>query len=387
MQQQQHDDEEQHPQQQREEEDQSHDDEDHEEGAAAPSEPAAKQRRLPGFSMPPSITVWSDPMAPVVLADYLRLQGLTLKLAQSPPVEEWTAHTKPAITCNHCKVTNSSTSITFLQQGGGNPCLCSGQGSVKERWYYERAIAQPFEDRDGRVWYAKLHDGRLAKPSWEDWLAAAEHGNQGKLQLTCLHCGVTTSSTGISDLQRGRGISCLCCPAKGSLTQRWYYDRVIAQPFADRDGRVRYAKLHDGSLTKPSWEEWLAAAEHGHKGKLRLMCLHCGVTTSTTTSISALQQGHGISCVCSPAKGSLTQRWYYDRAIAQPFEDRNGRVWYAKLHDGRLAKPSWEDWRAAAEHGHKGKLRLMCLHCGVTTSTTRISDLQRGRGASCICRF
>jgi hypothetical protein len=149
-------------------------------------------------------------MAPVVLADYLRLQGLTLKLGQSPPVEEWTAHTKPAITCNRCKVTNSTTNINSLQQGYGISCLCFCRGSLKERWYYERAIAQPFEDRDGRVRYAKLHDGSLAKPSWEEWLAAAEQGNKGKLRLTCLHCGVTSTTTTINSLQRGRGISCKC---------------------------------------------------------------------------------------------------------------------------------------------------------------------------------
>jgi hypothetical protein len=81
---------------------------------------------------------------------------------------------------------------------------------VKERWYYDRVIAQPFEDRDGRVWYAKLHDGSLTKPSWEEWLAAAEHGcMKGKLRLTCNHCGVT-DSTSIAYLQQGRGISCMC---------------------------------------------------------------------------------------------------------------------------------------------------------------------------------
>jgi ribosomal protein L44E len=257
--------------------------------------------RLPGFSMPPSITVWSDPMAPVVLADYLRLQGLTLKLAQSPPVEEWTRRTKPAITCNHCGVTTSST-INHLQQGQGIPCLCSGKGSLTQRWYYERVIARPFADRDGRVWYAKLHDGRLAKPSWEEWLAAAEQGaKKGKLRLTCLHCGVTISTTTIHSLQQGQGISCLCSPAKGSLKERWYYDRAIAQPFTDRDGRVWYAKLHDGSLAKPSWEDWLAAAELGNQSKLRLTCLHCGVTTSTT-SISRLQQGGGRSCKCATSR-------------------------------------------------------------------------------------
>jgi DNA-directed RNA polymerase subunit RPC12/RpoP len=199
-------------QEEAEEEDQPpHDAEDHnEEGAAAPSKRAADMTKLPGFSMPPSITVWSDPMAPVVLADYLRLQKLTLKLGQSPPVEEWTCYTKPAITCNHCGVTSTTTSISSLQQGRGISCVCSGRDSLKERWYYERAIAQPFEDRNGRVRYARLHDGRLAKPSWEEWLAAADRGNKGKLRLTCLHCGVTSTTTSINSLQKGRGIACQC---------------------------------------------------------------------------------------------------------------------------------------------------------------------------------
>jgi hypothetical protein len=184
-------------------------------GAAAsvPSRRAAKQMRLPGFSMPPSIKVWRDPMAPVVLADYLRLQKLTLKLAQSPPVEEWTCNTKPAITCNHCGVNNStSASISNLQRGQGISCLCNpGHNSLTQRWYYERAIARPFEDRNKRLWYAKLHDGSLAKPSWEEWRAVAEHGAiEGKLRLTCLHCGITSNTTSIHSLQRGHGIACQC---------------------------------------------------------------------------------------------------------------------------------------------------------------------------------
>jgi ribosomal protein L44E len=221
------------------------------------------------------------------------------------------------------------------------------------------------------------------KPSWEEWLAAAVHGNQGKLRLTCLHCGITSTTTCIARLQQGGGIACLCS-GQGSVKEQWYYERAIAQPFEERDGRVWYAKLHDGSLAKPSWEEWRAAAEHGGaKGKLRLTCLHCGVT-STTTSIARLQQGQGISCLCSPAKGSVKEQWYYERAIAQPFEDRDGRVWYAKLHDGSLVKPSWEEWHAAAENGNQGKLRLTCLLCGITSSTT-IHSLQRGHGIACQC--
>jgi hypothetical protein len=143
------------------------------------------------------------------LADYLATHGLGLEVDQSPKGEEWTCNTKPAITCMHCMVTTATTTVATLQQGNGISCLCSGQGSLTQRWYYDRAIARPFEDRDGRVWYAKLHDGSLAKPSWEDWRAAAEHGKKGKLRLTCLHCMVTTATTSISDLQRGRG-SCKC---------------------------------------------------------------------------------------------------------------------------------------------------------------------------------
>jgi hypothetical protein len=194
---------------------------------------------------------------------------------------------------------------------------------------------------------------------------------------------VTTATTTLYNLQQGGGISCACFPGRDSLQERWYYDRAIARPFEDQEGRVRYAKLHDGTLAKPSWEEWLVAADRGNKGKLRLACLHCGVTT-TTPSIASLQRGQGISCLCSPGPGSLKERWYYERAIAQPFEDRDGRVWYAKLHDGTLAKPSWEEWLVAAEHGRNGKLRLTCLHCGVTT-TTCIASLQKGRGIACKC--
>jgi hypothetical protein len=179
-------------------------------GAAPSKRASSKPTPLPGFTLPPGIERWNVPFAQAKLADYLATHRLGLEVDQSPTGEEWTAFTKPAITCLHCGVTTTTTCIASLQKGHGISCVCSGRASLQERWYYERAIAQPFEDRDGRVWYPRLHDGTLAKPSWEEWLAAAEHGKNGKLQLTCLHCGITSTTTCIASLQRGGGRTCKC---------------------------------------------------------------------------------------------------------------------------------------------------------------------------------
>ena len=317
---------------------------------------------------------------------YAKLHDGTIK---KPNWETWLAaasqgnHAKIKLSCTHCGVRNESTSITSLQNGAGMSCMCFGIVKLTTPWYYDNAISKPFIDRDGKVWYAKLHDGTIDKPSWETWLAAADQGAFAKLKLTCAHCGITNHTTIIASLQQGQGMSCMCSQGKNVLNTKWYYENAIVKPFTDRKGVMWYKRLHDGSIEPVSLTIWSAAAAQGASAKISLTCTHCGVENKTTT-ISHLRDGTGMSCMCGGIATRATP-WYYEAAISKPFTDWNGKLWYARFHDGSIHKPTLETWLAAAEQGNEVNITLTCAHCGVENETTTIASLQQGHGMSCLC--
>jgi hypothetical protein len=343
-----------------------------------------KRRKLSGFKLPAGVKKWSDPATVSPLTLYLEANSMRLELDKSPPQSSWNKRTKLALTCLQCGYPNKSTCIANLQQGQGISCMCGGGKDVlTTQEYYEKAIKKPFTDRNEKLWYPRLHDGSTQPVPWETWLPAAALGAlKGKLPLTCTYCGVPNDTTSIANLQRGQGMSCMCGGGKDVLTNPEYYETAIKKPFIDRNGKLWYARLHDGSIEPVPWETWLPAAAQGNDAKIKLTCSYCRITNEST-SISTLQQGKGMSCVCS--NGILTASWYYEKAIQKRFIDRNGKLWYARLHDGSTQPVPWETWLPAAAVGHNGKLKLTCTHCGVTNETTSITNLQGGQGMSCNC--
>jgi preprotein translocase subunit Sss1 len=260
---------------------------------------------------------------------------------KKPTWEEWLAAVrdggafgKIVLTCTTCNITNDTTNINNLQQRGGMSCLCpGGQNTLKQRWYYDSVIAKPYTPPGAkRPWYAAIHLGKVKKPTWDEWLAAVSAGRHtGKLVLTCTTCNVT-NKTQVANLQR-QMMSCLCGKGnRDTLTQRWYYDAVIAKPYTPPGAkRPWYAAIHLGKVKKPTWEEWLAAVSVvGNVGKIVLTCTTCN-TTNNTTRVDSLQQGQGMSCACT----MKSQRTVFDfvcRIVAEDFPTLSLRVeWEATV--------------------------------------------------------
>ena len=244
---------------------------------------------------------------------------------------------------------------------------------LNDRQYYDRCIKGKHNG-----WYKCFHDGSVIKPTWDEWTTALALGksNNTKLTLKCTTCAYSTN-TSISDLQRGQGIACLCSHPP-SLNDRQYYDRCIKGKHKDW-----YKCFHDGSVIKPTWDEWTSAFTSGKgqhsKSKLTLKCTTCA--WSGSGSIRSLQSGCGIACLCSHPP-SLNDRQYYDRCIEGK---HNG--WYKCFHDGSvITKPTWDEWTTALASG-KGahaKLTLKCTTCAWSGSGS-INNLRCGQGISCLC--
>lgn len=318
------------------------------------------------------------------LSEYLAMNGMRLELDQSPPLHAWRKAAKVSVTCLRCDVTDVVI-LNNLQQGNRMGCMCSkSRHSLTRRWYYEKAIARPWTDDRGLVWYARLHDGSIEPVTWDTWTAAAAHGSDGHIGLTCTHCGHTNDTTSINSLQVGQGMSCMCGGGKDVLATEWYYSKVIAAPFTDRKGKLWFPRLHDGTIDPVTLETWLAAAAQGASGYLTLTCSHCK-HTNNSTRITHSHNGTGMSCMCGDGKDILATPWYFTKAIANPFTARDGKLWYARLHDGSIEPVTWETWLAAATSGSSGRLKLTCARCGYMSESTSICNLQAGQGMSCKC--
>ena len=102
--------------------------------------------------------------------------------------------------CTLCGTSSDTTNLNSLQQGRGISCFCSGQMSHRDPQYYDTAIhSKEVCEKLGR--YRGFHRdvGSTAKPTREEWLAAAERGCNatGVLQLTCTLCGTSSSITSL----------------------------------------------------------------------------------------------------------------------------------------------------------------------------------------------
>lgn len=359
--------------------------------AALPASPVERdpdqKTRFPKFQLPSHIRRWSDPLAAPFLSDCMEARGMRLVLEQCLPQRAWRCKTKVALQCTVCKIINDTTCINNLQNGGSMSCMCNNP-TLKARWYYDTAIRNKFTDRDGVVWYSKLHDGTIAPVSWEDWCQAMSHKERTdqRVKLTCNNCGVTHAETCIHSLQgKSQGMSCMCSQPR--LATKWYYNTCIRNKFIDRSDRVWYPRLHDGTIAPVSWEDWYQAASQRKRDNqcLKLTCTGCKVTHADTCT-SQLQSGNGMSCMCS--NPTLVAKWYYNTCIRNKFIDQSDGVWYPRLHDGTIAPVSWGDWYQAASQKPQNaqRLKLTCTSCKVTHADTWISNLQGRNGSmSCMC--
>ena len=299
-----------------------------------------------------------------------------------PTLEEWTAalasgkgshHTKLTLTCTTCAYSTSTSVISSLRGGRGIRCLCSGKARLNDRQYYDRCIQNQYQD-----WYKYLHNGFIIKPTWEEWTTALASGKGGnaKLTLTCTTCAYSTNTSSIDTLHNSQGIKCLCS-GHAYLNDRQYYDRCIENQYDDK-----YKCFHDGSLTKPTWEEWTTALSSGKSTvtKLTLTCTTCTYSTSNS-DVHSLQGGHGIACLCS-GNAPLNDHQYYDRCITNQYQDL-----YKCFHDGSVIKPTWEEWSTALAlgKGSNTKLTLTCTTCAYSTNSQWIVSLRGGRGIACLC--
>jgi len=161
------------------------------------------------------------------------------------------------------------------------------------------------------------------------------------------------------------------------LKDRPYYDKYIENQHQDW-----YKCFHDGSLIKPTWDEWTIAlaSGKGQQSKLTLTCTTCAYSTNTG-SINSLQRGQGIACLCS-GKTCLKDRQYYDRCIENQYKN-----WYRCFHDGLLIKPTWDEWTTvlALGKGKETKLTLICTTCAYSANTNSLNHIQRGQGIACLC--
>ena len=66
-----------------------------------------------------------------------------------------------------------------------------------------------------------------------------------------------------------------------------------------------YKCFHDGSVVKPTWDEWTTSLAFGKgtKTKLTLTCTTCAYSTNTSI-IDNIRNGSGVACKCTMKKGA-----------------------------------------------------------------------------------
>lgn len=205
--------------------------------------------------------------------------GFTLQLTQ----EEWKvrctgAHWCPAIHCNKHGTTSTTTQISDVQQGHGVGCVnCV-------------SALQPWSDRYAEF-VALMPDGYTLQLSENEWKDKCTGFNFCPPVLCKLHI-ITTSSTTINSIQGGRGVGCPKCVPKLDCWNDRYSEFVDLVP--------------SGYTLQLSEEEWKQQCTRNTFCP-PIRCNQHG-TTTTTTSIGNIQQGHGVGCIqCVPILARKTE--------------------------------------------------------------------------------
>ena len=254
------------------------------------------------------------------------------------------AFSKPPVRHRACGDVVTSTSVTSLQSGQGIGCRCHSNHA--NHWRHRRPEVV--------AWGAKR--GFEVETTEEEWAAECD-GNNYRPKLRCVECGEVVTSTSVNSLRQGQGIGCRC---HSTMANHWRHRRPEVVAWGERD---RFE-------VETTEEEWAAECD-GCNYCPKLRCVECGDPV-TSTSITHLQQGHGIGCRCN---STMANHWSHRRPEVV--------AWGAKR--GYEVETTEEEWAAECDGaGYCPKLR--CVECGDLVTSTSISHLQQGHGIGCRCK-
>ena len=190
-----------------------------------------------------------------------------------------------AVWHRRCKETVTSTSISNLQQGKCIGCKC--HSNQANHWRHRRAeLVQWGKEREFEVMTTE-----------KNWVKEC-NGAFYCPTLRCLKCKEMVTSTAINKLQQGQCIGCKC---HSNQANHWRHRRAeLVQWGKEREFEVM--------TTEKNWVEECNNAFYCPT----LRCLKCKETVTSTT-ISNLQQRHGIGCLCRHKTEGKLNTWLRTR--------------------------------------------------------------------------
>jgi hypothetical protein len=255
---------------------------------------------------------------------------------------------KPPIKHFECGEVVVSTLLNSLQRGQCIGCSCRNTSAEANLWVNKR---------DEVVEWGEKGDFKVDTPP-EEWKRDC-FGRHYCPEFECLKCNQTVNTTSLASMHQGHSIGCSCrnTHAEANL---WVNKRDVVVEWGKKDGYE--------VVTSP--EEWKRDC-FGRGYCPEFECLKCHEPVRTT-SLTNLQQGHGIGCSCrnTHAEANL---WVNRRdEVVECGEKGNFKV---------VTPP--EEWKRECT-GAFYCPEVKCLKCKQTVKTTSLTHLKLGTiGCGC----